>query len=220
MKSIFAGAAALALGAGVAAAQGTQGTSTASDQQGKGQYKIVGQVVSSDTGARTITVRSVSRREDGTRRYEMVRRDTNRTGNDTNTAAGTTAATGAGGDGSMTTAASESITVTATGKAIGELDDYKSGDWVELTCADATTARNARTGNAAGTHAGMHSGSSGAATTATGSSATTASAGATSSGSGNTDNAHARFASWIHSNCSVVSDIDGSRDPLASPDRR
>jgi hypothetical protein len=211
MKVIFAVAGVMVLGAGATA----QDTGQA-DRQGNRRYKIVGQVVSSDPGARTMTLRSVSRRQDGTRRYEMVRRDA---GSSTNTS-GTSDRDRDTSSGSM--AAGETITVSATGKAVGELDDYKSGDWVELTCADARTAATARTGSATGTTGATTGSMAGSTTGATGAATADSSSTAGSSATGTADaaNAQARFAAWVTNNCGVVMDIDGSRDPMGTGDRR
>ena len=192
------------VGVGGAAVLAQEGTMR-SDRTA-GPYRVVGEVVSIDAGARTITVRDVSRRADATGSSDMPRSGR----------------------------AEDTFTLALSGGATGQAERHRAGDWVELTCGDDTSAITAAPAPQAtpgpapmGTGALPGTGTTGVGTTGTGISGGGAPAPASTPDNAARDASRAgaptgsaadRFAGWVRTNCAVVTAIDRSQRP--GPARR
>jgi hypothetical protein len=169
-------------------------------------YRIVGQVVSVDAAARTVTVREVARRADPE---------------------GSGDRPGAG-------RATDSFTITLASGAASAAERHRPGDWVELTCGQETMATTAAPAPQAtpgpaptGTGALPGTGTTGVGTTGTGISGDRAPApDSTPANAAVRDvsrpgapagSAADRFAGWVRTNCAVATAIAATERP---PDPR
>jgi hypothetical protein len=165
-------------------------------------YRIVGQVVSIDRAARTVTVREVARREgpEGS------------------------------GDRPLAGRADDSFTITLAGPAAPAATGHRPGDWVELTCGQETMTTTSAPGPQAppgpaptGTGALPGTGTTGVGTTGTGISGDRAPAPASTPANaavrdvsrpgGPAGTAADRFAGWVRTNCAVATAIAAAERP-------
>ena len=166
-------------------------------------FRIVGQVISIDPAARTITLREVTRRADAQ----------------------------PAGDMPLSGRAADSFTIALAGAAAASAARHRAGDWVEITCGQETMATAGTPGPQAtpgpapmGTGALPGTGTTGVGTTGTGISGDRAPAPGSTPANAARDVSNPgapaaadRFAGWVRTNCGVASAIAASDRPAARP---